>query len=26
VLHVERSSGTGGGGGGFDELLRKIKK
>jgi photosystem II stability/assembly factor-like uncharacterized protein len=26
VLHVERASGTGGGGGGFEELLRKINK
>ncbi|MFI5232814.1 MAG: WD40/YVTN/BNR-like repeat-containing protein [Gemmatimonadales bacterium] len=26
LLHVERASGTGGGGGGFEELLRKIKK
>ncbi len=25
TLHVERTSGTGGGGGGFDELLRKYK-
>jgi photosystem II stability/assembly factor-like uncharacterized protein len=26
LLHVERASGTGGGGGGFEELLRKIKR
>jgi len=26
LLHVERASGTGGGGSGFEELLRKVKK
>ncbi len=26
VLHVERANGTGGGGGAFDEMMRKIKK